>query len=121
MASASLSGRWPAFTELLDVLAEAVTIRDRDGNIAYANRAALRSMGFNSLEELQATLPALDHGRLRGRGRARQPAHHERRPFDAAACAARGRVAADAHRQPRTGESRWRQLKTTPLATRTAS
>jgi PAS domain S-box-containing protein len=30
-----------------------VTIRDRDGNIAYANRAALVSMGFASLEELQ--------------------------------------------------------------------
>jgi PAS domain S-box-containing protein len=31
-----------------------VTIRDRDGNIAYANRAALASMGFASLGELQS-------------------------------------------------------------------
>lgn len=36
------------------MLAEAVTIRDRDGAIAYANLAALRSMGFTSMEELQS-------------------------------------------------------------------
>jgi PAS domain S-box-containing protein len=47
------SGGWPGFTEVLDVLDEAVTIRDRDGNIAYANKTALMSMGFNSLEEMQ--------------------------------------------------------------------
>jgi PAS domain S-box-containing protein len=41
-------------TELLDVLAEAVTIRDRDGTIAYANDAALRSMGFSSQEDMRA-------------------------------------------------------------------
>ncbi len=39
---------------MLDVLAEAVTIRDRTGTIAYANRAALTSMGFSTLEELQS-------------------------------------------------------------------
>jgi PAS domain S-box-containing protein len=43
----------PAFTQLLDVLAESVTIRDRSGSIIYANRAALGSMGFATLEELQ--------------------------------------------------------------------
>jgi PAS domain S-box-containing protein len=31
-----------------------VTIRDRDGTIAYANRAAVASMGFASMEELQS-------------------------------------------------------------------
>jgi PAS domain S-box-containing protein len=45
---------WPRLTQLLDILAEAVTIRDRDGSIAYANRAALRSMGFRSIAELQS-------------------------------------------------------------------
>ena len=44
---------WPGVTQVLDIVAEAVTIRDRDGSIAYANRAALASMGFASLEELQ--------------------------------------------------------------------
>lgn len=38
---------------MLDFLAEAVTIRDRNGSIAYANRAALASMGFESMDDLQ--------------------------------------------------------------------
>lgn len=39
--------------EILDSLAEAVTIRNPQG-IAHANRAALKSMGFDSVEEMQA-------------------------------------------------------------------
>jgi PAS domain S-box-containing protein len=35
-------------------LAEAITIRDLNNSIVYANDAALRSMGFTSLEELRA-------------------------------------------------------------------
>jgi PAS domain S-box-containing protein len=38
--------------ELLAVLAEAVTIRDLSGEMVYANRAALTSMGFATLEEM---------------------------------------------------------------------
>jgi PAS domain S-box-containing protein len=41
-----------AIAEILDSLAEAVTIRDREGEIAYANRAAIEHMGFASREEL---------------------------------------------------------------------
>lgn len=37
----------------MDILAEAVTIRDRSGQIVYANRAALANMGFESLQQLQ--------------------------------------------------------------------
>ena len=36
------------------MLAEAVTIRDPEGQIVYANRTALTSMGFGSLEELRS-------------------------------------------------------------------
>jgi PAS domain S-box-containing protein len=43
----------PGFAEILDVLAEAVTIRDQHNHILYANRAALKQMGFASLEEMQ--------------------------------------------------------------------
>ena len=46
-----------ALAEILDSLAEAVTIRDPDHNIVYANQAAVRSMGFDSLEELKARGP----------------------------------------------------------------
>jgi len=43
--------------EVLDALAEAVTIRDSDHRIIYANRAALDHMGFSTLEEIQRTPP----------------------------------------------------------------
>ena len=42
------------FTELLEVLDQAVTIRDADGNIVYANRAALAHLGFESREQLRS-------------------------------------------------------------------
>lgn len=50
---AGLRGARPGFGEILDVLAEAVTIRDSHNHILYANRAALRQMGFASLEDMQ--------------------------------------------------------------------
>ena len=54
---AALRGRGPGFAEILDVLGEAVTIRDRADHIIYANRAALEHMGFATLAELQARPP----------------------------------------------------------------
>jgi hypothetical protein len=48
-----LGGRGAGFEAILDSLAEAVTIRDHDDRIRYANRAALRQMGFATLEQLQ--------------------------------------------------------------------
>src|SRR5436305_15276746 len=41
-----------SLTEVLDSLAEAITIRDTDHRIVYANRAAVEQMGFGSREEL---------------------------------------------------------------------
>jgi PAS domain S-box-containing protein len=43
----------PVVAELLDILAEAVTVRDRDGDLIYANRPALETMGLESFEELR--------------------------------------------------------------------
>jgi len=54
---AQLRGRGPGFAEILDALAEAVTIRDPHNHILYANRAALRQMGFSSLADIQRTPP----------------------------------------------------------------
>jgi PAS domain S-box-containing protein len=54
---AALRGRGPGFAEILDVLGEAITIRDRADHLVYANRAALEHMGFESLAELQARPP----------------------------------------------------------------
>lgn len=50
---AALRGHGQGFAEILDVLGEAVTIRDRANHIVYANPAALSHMGFESLSELQ--------------------------------------------------------------------
>lgn len=41
-----------ALAEILDSVAEAVTIRDRDGEIVYANRAAIEHMRFSSRDSL---------------------------------------------------------------------
>ena len=48
-----LDGGGAEFTVLLETLGEAVTIRDVNDEIVYANRAALRQLGFESLEKLQ--------------------------------------------------------------------
>jgi PAS domain S-box-containing protein len=55
---AALASIETRFTGVVDSLAEAVTIRDLDDRILYANRAALDSMGFASIEALQAAPPA---------------------------------------------------------------
>ncbi len=48
-----LSGQGPEFAELLESLGESLTIRDRVGEVVYANRAALRSLGFETLDDLR--------------------------------------------------------------------
>lgn len=52
-----MRGRQPDFAQVLDVLAEAVTIRDRADHIIYANRAALDDLGYATLAELQRRPP----------------------------------------------------------------
>jgi PAS domain S-box-containing protein len=54
---AALRGRGGGFEEVLEILGEAVTIRDRSNQIVYANPAAVRQMGFSSLQELQRRPP----------------------------------------------------------------
>jgi PAS domain S-box-containing protein len=54
---AQLRGRDPGFGQILDALAEAVTIRDSHNHILYANRAALTQMGFSSLADKQRQPP----------------------------------------------------------------
>lgn len=45
------------FDAVVEGLAEAITIRDRNGRIVYANPAAVSYLGFASAEELYATAP----------------------------------------------------------------
>lgn len=109
------SGGWRAFVEILDTLAEAVTIRDRDGTIAYANRAALASMGFSSLEEMRSRSSRSimeDYDVEDGSGR---PLTIEDVPSMRMmhGKSATPLVMRTIHRA--TGQVNWRQLKTTPL------
>jgi len=48
-----LRGQGPEFADLVESLGESLTIRDREGEVLYANRAALRSLGFETLEDLR--------------------------------------------------------------------
>lgn len=47
----------PGMAQILDALAEAVTIRDPHDHIIYANEVAVRHMGFSSVRELQERPP----------------------------------------------------------------
>ena len=44
----------PVVAELLDILDEAVAVRDRNGELIYANRRALEVMGLESFAELRS-------------------------------------------------------------------
>ena len=100
--------------EILDSLAEAVTIRNQHG-IVHANRAALRSMGFDSVEEMQARgagsifkdyIVQAEDGReltMADVPSVRQLAGEAGEPL----------LMRTVHRQ--TGEVKWDLLKSTPL------
>src|SRR4051794_2807666 len=47
----------PDFAQIVDVLADAVTIRDPHDRIIYANRAALDDLGFATVDGLRRRPP----------------------------------------------------------------
>jgi PAS domain S-box-containing protein len=115
LTGGAVRGDWSAFVDVLDVLAEAVTIRDRDGTIAYANQAALASMGFPSVEAMRSRsstsimddyLVEDEHGNpltIDDVPSMRMMHGESAEPL----------VMRTTHRE--TGATRWHQLKTTPL------
>ena len=58
------------YVELLDNLAEAVTVRDVGGELLFANQAAVRQLGFDSVEQLRgrAAVTILDRYVLEDEG-----------------------------------------------------
>ena len=112
---AQLRGRDPGFGEILDALAEAVTIRDPHHHILYANRAALHQMGFLVPGRHAAHATRGDLRGLSGPRRARWRADHGPDPLGAVACrpARRAAVLRTIHRT--TGELRWELLKASPI------
>jgi PAS domain S-box-containing protein len=100
---------------LLETLGEAVTIRDPNDKILFANRAALRQLGFDTLQELQQrSLDSImgdyvvhdDRGRpltMRDVPSVRLLAGEDAEPL----------ILHTVHRE--TGEARWERLKTAAL------
>jgi PAS domain S-box-containing protein len=112
---AQLRGRDPGFAEILDALAEAVTIRDPHNHILYANPAALRQMGFSSLADIQRTPPQAifaeylvhdEHGQELTMDQMPSVRLHAGKPGEPL-------VLRTIHRT--TGELRWELLKASPI------
>jgi len=111
----SLEGSEQRFEAILGVLAEAVTIRDRDDHIVYANRAALEQLGFASVEELRVADPDAIMGDFTVKG-------EDGRPL-AMADVPSVRIFAGERPGPvlmhtvdrQSGEEQWVLLKATPL------
>ncbi len=114
-----LGGSEPELAELLELLGESITIRDREDRFVYANRAALRTLGIASLEDLVGLpLSALldryvvrdEHGRPLGRDAipsvALLEAGHPPEPVLVQTI------------ERATGEMRWEMLRATPLRDR---
>ena len=112
---AQLRGRNPGFGEILDALAEAVTIRDAHDHILYANRAALRQMGFSSLADMQRTPPQAIFADYLVHDEHGDPLTMEQMPSVRlhAGKSAEPLVLRTIHRT--TGELRWELLKASPI------
>jgi PAS domain S-box-containing protein len=101
--------------ELLDILAEAVTVRDRDGDIIYANRPALALLGFETLEQMQSRSSGSIMGDYMVEDEHGRPLTIDDVPSV--------RLVHDQPGEPllmhvvsrETGEARWRLLKAAPL------
>jgi PAS domain S-box-containing protein len=112
---AQLRGRDPGFGEILDALAEAVTIRDPHNHILYANRAALDQMGFSSLADMQRQPPGAIFADYLVHDEHGQPLTMEQIPSVRllAGKSAEPLVLRTIHRT--TGVLRWEILKSAPL------
>jgi PAS domain S-box-containing protein len=112
---AQLRGRDPGFAEILDALAEAVTIRDPHNHILYANPAALRQMGFSSLAEIQRTPPEAIFSDYLVHDEHGQELTMEQMPSVRLHAGKSGEplVLRTIHRA--TGELRWELLKASPI------
>jgi serine phosphatase RsbU (regulator of sigma subunit) len=114
-----LAGQGPELAELLELVGEAVTVRDRQDRFVYANRTALHNLGFGSIEELRAHPDGslLDRfvvydegGKEMGRSTFPTPrAAAGETPLSPTLIQVVDR---------RTGASRWEQVRVTPLRDR---
>jgi PAS domain S-box-containing protein len=110
-----LRGGGLRFTQLLDALAEAITIRTPSNEIAFANQAALDQFGVNSLEQLRELSEHSQLGNYEIYDEHGEPIRLDDLP--SAKVAQRGPVAPQLVRGMNrdTGKSHWWRLKSSPM------
>jgi PAS domain S-box-containing protein len=96
-------------------LADAVTIRHRSGQLVYANRAALESMGITSLDELREADPKSLFDRYRVTDESGAPLRMEDLPSVHLLQGEEPRPLLLHYFDYETGAEEWRLLKATPL------
>jgi serine phosphatase RsbU (regulator of sigma subunit) len=110
-----LRGGGLRFTQLLDALAEAITIRTPSNEIVFANQAALALVGVESIDELQELTEESQLGNYEISDERGHPLTLDDLP--SAQVAQRGPVAPQLVRGVNrdTGERHWWQLKSSPM------
>jgi hypothetical protein len=110
-----LRGGGLRFTQLLDALAEAITIRTPSNEIAFANQAALAQFGVDSLEKLRAVSDQSQLGNYEIYDEQGEPIRIDDLP--SAQVAQRGPVAPQLVRGVNrdNGGSHWWRLKSSPM------
>ncbi len=110
-----LRGGGLRFTQLLDALGEAITIRTPSNEIVFANQAALALFGVESLEKLRSLTDRSQLGNYTLSDERGEPVTIDDLP--SASVAQRGPVAPLLVRGVNrdTGQSRWWQLKSSPM------
>jgi PAS domain S-box-containing protein len=100
---------------ILQGVASAITVQNKSGDLVYANEAAARMLGFDSVEDLLATPSELVMARFEVWDAAQEPFDPERLP---------GRIALAGGKPPDTeicfkdrtsGEERWSLVKARPI------
>jgi serine phosphatase RsbU (regulator of sigma subunit) len=111
-----LDGQGPELAELLELVGEAVTVRDRHDRFIYANRTALHNLGFASIEELRAYPDSTLLDRFVVYDEAGKEMGRSTFPTPRAAAGEAQLSPTLIHVVDRcTGESRWEQVRVTPL------
>jgi len=111
-----LSGQGPEFAELLEILGEAVVVRDREGRFVYANRAALAAFNHPRPTDLAGATLEVVFDRYIVRDERGVPLSPEELPSARLlASGTRGDPLLLQVIDRETGELTWRRLSSSPL------
>ena len=100
---------------ILSGVADAVTAQAPDGRLLFANDAALRLLGFETIEELMSSPPEWMLDRFEVLDEGGEPLPLERLPGRRALAGGGGGEEVVRFRMRATGEERWSAVKATPI------